>query len=167
MTGDKITAFIRKEARANIRNNIILNSLFTYLGNRGMSPTVLEGGGVATDTVSTCIFMSLIMTLFTSMAVKKALASGELLAHDLALPENSPLRMLPIKPWLLGLCMGPMMAVAFMPWVVGFCHLIGLHTLSFWQVLAVKAFYTFCITIIVIKWVVLRLLNYYANQREA
>jgi hypothetical protein len=65
---ERITEFIRRAARANIRNNMILNSLFTWLTNRDMAPAALEGG-MAMDTVVTCIFMSAIMTIFTSASV--------------------------------------------------------------------------------------------------
>ena len=164
-TGDRITAFIRKEARANIRNNVSLNSLFAWLTNMDMTP-IESGWPLASDTMFTCVFMSFILTFFTSMAAKKAAASGVLPAADLALPENSPLRELPTSPWLLGICLGPVMAAVFVPWVVGFCKLAGLDALNFWQLLVLKAFYTVCVTITVIKWVVLRLLNYYANLKQ-
>jgi hypothetical protein len=46
---------------------------------------------------------------------------------------------------------GPVMAFMFMPWIVGFYHLMGLHMLSFWQVITLKAVYTAVITVLVIK----------------
>ena len=84
---ERITEFIKRAARANIRNNVILNSIFTWVMNRKMIPTPLEKG-IAMDTVITCIFMSAIMTLFTSASVRRAIASGELLGADGALPEG-------------------------------------------------------------------------------
>jgi len=56
------------------------------------------------------------------------------------------------------------MAFMFMPWIVGFYHLTGLHMLTFWQVIILKAFYTALITVLVIKLVVLRLIVFYAAQ---
>jgi len=38
---ERITEFIKCAARADIRNNVILNSIFTWVMNRKMLPTSL------------------------------------------------------------------------------------------------------------------------------
>ena len=64
--------FIRRAGLMAGSCNIVLNSLFSWLGN--LSMTDVQQGSAAVDTVITSMVMSLLMTLFISVGIGASLA---------------------------------------------------------------------------------------------
>ena len=149
-----VESFIRKSGLIAGGCNIVLNSLFSWLGNMAM--TEVPQGSAAVDTVITSMVMSLLMALFISVDTRRALTSGTI---ALSVPDHSAgrlLRRLPARPWKLGLLLGLAVAVVLTSCMMGLFSLFGVTALSFFAFLSIKVVYSMLLGYAVARWVILR-----------
>ena len=146
--------FIRKTCIIAGVCNIMLNSLFSWLGNRAMEN--MPPGSVAVDTAITTIIMSLLMTLFISADTRRALKAG--LIEPSALPSDSGrlLLRLPARPWKLGIVIGLAIATVAVPSLVGFASFFGVESFSIFAYISLKVVYSLLLSYAVPRWVILR-----------
>ena len=146
--------FIRKAGLMAGSCNIVLNSLFSWLGN--LSMTDVQQGSAAVDTVITSIIMSLLMALFISADTRRALKAGTIALPISDLSAGSLLRRLPARPWKLGLLLGLAVAVVLTSCMMGIFFLFGVTALSFFAFLSIKVVYSMLLGYAVARWVILR-----------
>ncbi len=136
----QVISFIRKTGVIAGIFNLVLNPFFAWLGNMDMADVPLIG--VALDTAITCVIMSFLVALFISADTRRALKSGPLVAMEHPFRVGCLLRLLPVRPWQLGLLLGFAAAVVVTPWLIGFFYLFGLTAFSFPAFALLKAVYT-------------------------
>ena len=149
-----VESFIRKAGLMAGSCNIVLNSIFSWLGN--MSRADVQQGSAAVDTVITSMVMSLLMTLFISADTKRALKAGTI---ALSVPDHGTgrlLRRLPARPWKLGLLLGLGVALVLTSCMMGIFFLFGVTALSFFAFLSIKVVYSMLLGYAVARWVILR-----------
>lgn len=149
-----VESFIRKAGLIAGICNIVLNSLFSWLGNRPMADVPQSAAVV--DTVITSLVMSLLMTLFISADTKRALKTGTIAMTAPAHSAGRLLRRLPARPWKLGLMVGAAVAVVLTSGVMGLFSLLGVTALSFFAFLSIKVVYSMLLGYAVARWVILR-----------
>lgn len=147
-------SFIRKAGLIAGICNIVLNSLFSWLGNRSMAD--VPQSSAAVDTVITSMVMSLLMTLFISADTRRALKAGAIAMPAPAHSAGRLLRRLPARPWKLGLMVGLAVAVVLTSCVMGLFSLLGVTALSFFAFLSIKVVYSLLLGYAVARWVILR-----------
>lgn len=146
--------FIRKAGLIAGCCNIVLNSLFSWLGNLSMADVPL--GSAAVDTVITSMIMSLLMALFISVDTRRALKAGTIALSVPAHGSGRLLRRLPARPWKLGLLLGLAVAVVLTSCIMGVFFLFGVTALSFFAFLSIKVVYSMLLGYAVVRWVILR-----------
>ena len=146
--------FIRRAGLMAGSCNIVLNSLFSWLGN--LSMTDVQQGSAAVDTVITSIIMSLLMALFISADTRRAIGAGTLETTVWSPRAGRLLRRLPARPGLLGLVLGLAAAVVVTPCLAGLFSAFGVTSFSFIAFAALKAVYTPIVAYAVARWVILR-----------
>ncbi|MGE4311594.1 hypothetical protein [Desulfovibrio sp.] len=146
--------FIRKAGLMAGSCNIVLNSLFSWLGN--MSRADVQQGSAAVDTVITSIIMSLLMALFISADTRRALKAGTIALPIPDLSAGRLLRRLPARPWKLGLLLGLGVALVLTSCMMGLFSLFGVTALSFFAFLSIKVVYSMLLGYAVARWVILR-----------
>ena len=146
--------FIRKAGLMAGSCNIVLNSLFSWLGNMSMAD--VQQGSAAVDTVITSIIMSLLMALFISADTRRALKAGTIALPIPDLSAGRLLRRLPARPWKLGLLLGLGVALVLTSCMMGLFSLFGVTALSFFAFLSIKVVYSMLLGYAVARWVILR-----------
>jgi hypothetical protein len=146
--------FIRKAGLIAGCCNIVLNSLFSWLGNLSMAD--VQQGSATVDTVITSMVMSLLMTLFISADTRRALKAGTIALFVPAQGSGRLLRRLPARPWKLGLLVGLAVAVVLTSCIMGIFFLFGITSLSFFAFLSIKVVYSMLFGYAVARWVILR-----------
>lgn len=128
--------------------NVVINPVLAWALNRSMDDVPVAG--VAVDTAVTCLVLSLLVSLFTTAGVARALRTGELL---------EPAGGRPLNPWGLGLAMGLGAACVAAPLAFGLFHALGVSRLPFPAFALFKACYTGPLGYAVTRWVILRQLD--------
>lgn len=149
-----VESFIRKSGLIAGGCNIVLNSLFSWLGNMAM--TEVPQGSAAVDTVITSMVMSLLMSLFISADTKRALKAGTVAMAAPAHSAGRLLRRLPARPWKLGLVLGLVVAVVLTSCMMGLFSLLDVTALPFFAFLSIKVVYSMLLGYVVARWVILR-----------
>ncbi len=149
-----VESFIRKAGLIAGSCNIVLNSLFSWLGNMAMAD--VPQGSAAVDTVITSMIMSLLMSLFISADTRRALKAGTIALSAPAHGAGRLLRRLPARPWKLGLLLGLAVAVVLTSCMMGLFSLLGVAALPFFAFLSIKVVYSMLLGYAVARWVILR-----------
>ena len=152
--------FIRKTGMIAGSCNIVLNSLFSWLGNRAMEDT--SPGLVAVDAAITCVIMSLLMTLFISADTRRILKAGILQPSASHSRAGILLLRLPVHPWKLGMVLGLAVALVIASCLAGLASLFGVASFSFFTFIALKAVYSLLLSFVVARCVILRQLAAFA-----
>lgn len=146
--------FIRKTGVTAGVFNLVLNPLFSWIGNLEMADVPLSG--VAVDTSITCLVMTLLVTMFTCADTRRALKAGNLETAGLPPRSGGLLRRLPVRSWKLGLLLGLAAAVVVTPFLTGLFSTLGVASFSFFAFALLKAVYTPLMAYAVARWTILR-----------
>lgn len=137
--------------------NAVLNPAVAWFGNRQMAFVPLAGdNGIAVDTAVTSIVLSLLVSLFVTPAVRRALGAGQLAVDETVSREGRVLAHLPVQAWSAGLLIGIVAAVILTPLIFRVFHLLGAAGLPFAAFVLLKAVYTPALGYLVTRWVILR-----------
>lgn len=137
--------------------NIVLNPIVAWLGNRQMDFVPLSGwNSIVFDTAVTSIVLSLLVTLFTTSGVRKALLAGRIKTTDGFPRTEYLLSRLPKQAWSLGLLLGLGIACVLAPLTFGVLHALGFPGLPFVGFAILKAMYAGPLGFVVTRWAVLR-----------
>lgn len=152
-----VERFIRKSCLSAAVCNLVLNPALAWLVNQEMTELPLYAA-ILTDTGVTCFAMSLLISLFVSAEVGRALRSGAIE------PASSPccpgwLSRLPSRPWRLGIALGGIVAAAVLPCLAIFFGVLGISSLPFSSFALYKAVWTPTAAWFVTRWVILRRLS--------
>ena len=150
------TAFLRTQGLIGAFLNAWINPGLAWALNPHRLETPLLGkNALVTDTAITCLVLPLLVSLFTSAGVARALRTGQLVA-DPGFRAGPLLGRLPRNPWALGLALGAATAALFTPLTWWAFHSLGLRGLPFAGVALFKALYTALLGYAVTRWVILR-----------
>jgi hypothetical protein len=149
-----VESFILKSGVTAGLFNLVLNPIFSWLGNMEMADVPLDGATM--DTAITCFIMSLLVTLFIAADTRRALKSGTLEPAGRASRAGRLLLRLPERPWKFGLLLGLAVSVVVTPCLMGIFSLFGVASFPFLAFAFLKAVYTPPVAYAVTRWVILR-----------
>lgn len=151
-----IVAYVRRQALGAGAVNVVVNPALEWVLNRtrGFQP-IFGANGVAANLAVTSIILSVLVTLFASRAVRRALAAGQIMGR------SAPrwLALLPRRPGWLGALTGCVAAtiVVVALWLLDRSGVTGL---TFAGLLAVKAGYCGVLAYVVARLAMCRVLAF-------
>ncbi len=137
--------------------NMIVNPVLSWVGNRAMRFTPVEG--ILVDMAVTCLVMSTLIALFTIPGIRRDINAGKIKADDRPVRAAGLLSRLPRSWWALGLLLGAGFAVVLVPVTCGVAVILGLPGLTFGWLVLLKIVYTGAVAFAVTRWLILRQLG--------
>lgn len=153
-----VERFIRKSCLSAAVCNLALNPALAWLGDREMTEHPLCPS-ILIDTGMTCLAMSLLIALFVSADVGRALRSGAIGTAEPPPRHPGWLSRLPARPWRLGVALGGILALVILPCLAIVFGALGISSLSFASFALFKAVWTPVAAWIVARWAILRRLS--------
>ncbi len=152
-----VKAYILVQAAICAVINMIVNPLLSWVGNRAMRFTPLDG--ILIDMAITCLVMSTLIALFTVSGVRRDLNAGKIRAIDTPGRAARMLARLPRSWWALGLLLGAGFALVLVPVTCGVAAMLELPGLTFGRLVLLKIVYTGAVAFAVTRWLILRQLE--------
>jgi len=149
-----VGSYLRTQALACGAINAVVNPALAWLLNRRMEPVPLDG--LVVDTAITCVVLSLLVSLFTTAGVRRALASGEIFQTGEPPGAGPFLARLPRGPAPLGLALGIAAGGVLTPAAWGLVRALQVEALPFAGFVLFKAVYTGVLGSAVTRRVILR-----------
>ncbi len=152
-----LNSYVRTQEIGAVIGNILFNPFFSWLTNLQMKDLTLWGAhSIVLDTALTAILMPLLVTLFTSSALRRNLEAGHLTVPAERSRESRLLSHLPGGDWALGLTIGALAAIILIPLAIGLFRLSGASEISFLAYVVIKAAYTGFVAFHIARIVILR-----------
>lgn len=150
-------AYIRAQATGSALVNMIVNPGIAWALHRDLRAVPLAD--FAVDTAVTCVVLSTLVALFTTLGLRRAIQSGSLRVGDGDKRRARLLARLPGSWWALGLSLGAAFAAVLVPLGVVSLRLLGVSELPVPWLAALKALYPGAVAFAVTRWVIARQLH--------
>jgi hypothetical protein len=140
---EPVASYIRTQGMICAVINVVLNPVVVWLGYRQLDFVPLWGrNSIVVDTAVTSVILSLLVTLFTTLGVRRALQTGRVRATDGFPWRGGLLSHLPGQTWSLGLLLGLGIAFVLTPLTFGLFQALGYSGLPLAWFALFKAMYT-------------------------
>ncbi len=152
-----LESFIKTQALICAILNMVLNPTLAWMLNPSMADVPMIGGnGLVVDTAVTCVLLSVLVSLFTTAGLARALRTGQI-PEDCSLPGAGPLlSLMPRGAWALGLTLGIGLAAILPAVAFGIFWTIGVSSMPFAGFALYKCLYTGALGYAATRWVILR-----------
>jgi len=152
-----IASYIRMQGIICAVINVLLNPAVAWLGYRQLDFVPLWGrASIVVDTPVTAVMLSLLVTLFVTSGVRRALQTGRVSPTNGFPRAGCLLSHLPQRAWPLGLLLGLGSASILTPLTLVLLQMFGYSGLPLSGFALFKAMYTGPLGFAVTRWVILR-----------
>ena len=152
-----VASYIRTQGMICAVINVVLNPVVVWLMYRQLDFVPLWGrNSIVVDTALTSVILSLLVTLFTTGGLRRAMQTGRVTATGEFPRAGGLLSYLPKQAWPLGLLLGLAMACVLTPFTFGLFQAFSYSGLPLAWFALFKAMYTGPLGFALTRWVILR-----------